>query len=249
MAGRKLRPHVCENCGATFETRNARPRFCGKSCAATWQHAQSEKITLACERCQTPFTIYPSESARRTRRFCSEACYRAWRTEQSPREERHCAQCGKPFVVLLSWLTAQGEQNPERWQFGRFCSIACVNASHVGVRRQAQRECVRCGGTFYPLPGRPDQRFCSRRCVFAYRAEHVIRVHYYGPDWPTQKQLARERDNHTCQNCGKQQQRPALDVHHMVRRGAFGSDYETANALENLITLCRRCHRIWETRS
>jgi len=44
-----------------------------------------------------------------------------------------------------------------------------------------------------------------------------------------------DRDGWRCQNCGSS---TSLDVHHMRRRSNGGEDGE-----ENLITLCRRCHR------
>ena len=44
------------------------------------------------------------------------------------------------------------------------------------------------------------------------------------------------RDGWRCQSCGSMTN---LDVHHARRRSDLGDD-----AQENLITLCRRCHRI-----
>lgn len=44
------------------------------------------------------------------------------------------------------------------------------------------------------------------------------------------------RDNYTCQNCGTKDS--VLEVHHLVFRSEGGSDEP-----ENLITLCRKCHR------
>lgn len=65
---------------------------------------------------------------------------------------------------------------------------------------------------------------------------------YYGPNWREQARQARKRDGYTCQDCGKVQHRPALDVHHLVARQEFGADYVAANELANLITLCKSCH-------
>ena len=46
---------------------------------------------------------------------------------------------------------------------------------------------------------------------------------------------ALDRDNYTCQCCGKKHVR--LEVHHIIFRSQGGSD-----ELENLITLCEKCH-------
>lgn len=68
----------------------------------------------------------------------------------------------------------------------------------------------------------------------------------YGPNWPQQKELARQRDQYTCQVCGAQEGGRAHDMHHKTPFRAFGT-YLEANRLENLITLCPTCHRRAET--
>jgi 5-methylcytosine-specific restriction endonuclease McrA len=49
------------------------------------------------------------------------------------------------------------------------------------------------------------------------------------------RQQILERDGWRCQQCGRCTQ---LEVHHMYRRSRGGDDSE-----ENLLTLCRACHR------
>lgn len=58
----------------------------------------------------------------------------------------------------------------------------------------------------------------------------------YSIDWKeTLRRSIRERDNYTCQICGKQQGDIAHDVHHI--------DYDKKNSNpNNLITLCHSCH-------
>lgn len=66
---------------------------------------------------------------------------------------------------------------------------------------------------------------------------------YKGPNWRDQRQKARRRDQYRCQDCQKSasdmEQKP--DVHHITPFCAF-ENYEEANKLDNLITLCRSCH-------
>jgi endogenous inhibitor of DNA gyrase (YacG/DUF329 family) len=54
-------------------------------------------------------------------------------------------------------------------------------------------------------------------------------------EWQKLAQEIRKRDNFTCQFCGK---KGATDVHHIIPRRI-----EIDNGPENLITLCRSCHR------
>ncbi|MFC7210350.1 HNH endonuclease [Natronoarchaeum sp. GCM10025321] len=64
------------------------------------------------------------------------------------------------------------------------------------------------------------------------------------------RRTALERDNYECQNCGKGEeslgQNP--DVHHQKPVREFEAPAE-AHSLENLITLCRSCHRLAEEAS
>jgi 5-methylcytosine-specific restriction endonuclease McrA len=59
-----------------------------------------------------------------------------------------------------------------------------------------------------------------------------------GENWQRQKKSARERDNYTCQNC----HRHAVAVHHIKPYRFYNGDWESANILTNLITLCASCH-------
>jgi HNH endonuclease len=58
-------------------------------------------------------------------------------------------------------------------------------------------------------------------------------------NWQIIRQQVLERDNYTCRECGQPIQR--LDVHHKIPRRKGGLDI-----LENLISLCRKCHKIVE---
>jgi DEAD/DEAH box helicase domain-containing protein len=73
-----------------------------------------------------------------------------------------------------------------------------------------------------------------------------------GPTWPKARDAARRRDGFRCRRCGA----PELperqhDVHHLtayaVFREASGAvRHEAANGLDNLVTLCRPCHKAVE---
>ena len=74
----------------------------------------------------------------------------------------------------------------------------------------------------------------------------------YGPNWNAIRDVVRARDQYTCQVCGLPENgsrnvpfRPH-DVHHKIPFRTFASQKE-ANRLENLVTLCRNCHRRAET--
>ena len=60
---------------------------------------------------------------------------------------------------------------------------------------------------------------------------------FRGKDWGRLRRLILERDNHTCQSCGKYKA-PRLSVHHIIEWRE-----EEDNSLTNLITLCNSCHK------
>lgn len=74
---------------------------------------------------------------------------------------------------------------------------------------------------------------------------------YYGPTWNKQRRAARERDEYECAACGMTEGEHLdeygwqLEVHHIVPFRKFDDSGE-ANALENLVTLCREHHRKYE---
>lgn len=72
----------------------------------------------------------------------------------------------------------------------------------------------------------------------------------YGPSWPEARRGARQRDEFRCARCGAPESlRREHDVHHLVPFRSFGyipgknDHHKTANALENLVTLCNACHQ------
>lgn len=79
-------------------------------------------------------------------------------------------------------------------------------------------------------------------------------VNDYGPNWQTQRAAVRARDHYRCRVCGAAEP-PGRehDVHHKIPFRAFGyvpglnDFYLLANQLENLMLVCRACHRRLET--
>ncbi|MBW7881523.1 MAG: DEAD/DEAH box helicase [Caldilineaceae bacterium] len=79
-------------------------------------------------------------------------------------------------------------------------------------------------------------------------------INDYGPNWAEQRARVRARDRYRCVVCGAEE--PAgreHDVHHKIPFRAFGyvpglnEHYLVANSLDNLILVCRTCHRRLET--
>jgi DEAD/DEAH box helicase domain-containing protein len=79
-------------------------------------------------------------------------------------------------------------------------------------------------------------------------------INNYGPNWTETRRAVRARDRYRCTQCGAPEPRgQEHDVHHLTPFRAFGyipgvNDlYLLANRLENLVLVCRACHRRIET--
>lgn len=70
----------------------------------------------------------------------------------------------------------------------------------------------------------------------------------YDPTWEAIKNKVLDRDNYTCQNCGKTtfDNQKDLNIHHIIPQRLFVDDcgqanYNKANAMDNLISYCDTC--------
>jgi len=75
---------------------------------------------------------------------------------------------------------------------------------------------------------------------------------YYGESWYSQRKLALERDEYSCQICfqGKEENGRNPSVHHIKPKEEWNveEEHEEMNALNNLISLCCKHHRLLEAR-
>jgi len=75
---------------------------------------------------------------------------------------------------------------------------------------------------------------------------------WYGPNWNKKRKQAIDRDAEQCVICGigrdehYSEYETDLHVHHITPLRRF-ENYEDANALGNLMTLCISCHGTWES--
>ena len=93
----------------------------------------------------------------------------------------------------------------------------------------------------------PNAQHCNS-CVSAlWREKNGISM--YGGN----RQKALIRDNFTCQLCGKNKNETRLQIHHIDgngtrKNGKILKSSEQNNALENLMTVCCKCHAYIEQR-
>jgi len=112
----------------------------------------------------------------------------------------------------------------------------------VGKEKGAEpMRCINCGAELSP----PRRSYCSEECRHQFRIvelqENVMLGHYdWRLLWPRMRSEVLKRDNYTCQACGARGIiSDDLEVHHIVPVSKGGECLDP----ENLITLCKKCHR------
>lgn len=244
-------PHfegVCDGCGNPFRayrgpSSKGAPRFCSRACfLKVWEKAN----TYLCEHCGKQFDACIT-TVRPNPRFCSRVCHKAAVTSMV---EVVCQHCGN--VVLRN-----ASHNR------KYCSKSCAGKHATLVLKKLEglspvvRTCLLCHNTLGRRQNRSGRKFCSKKCWYAWSAQHAIRrvktpeenTNYRGPNWTAQRRNARHRDDYTCQRCGMTEalNGAQLQVHHIIPFASFGIDnFKAANALENLVSLCLSCHGIVE---
>jgi len=215
--------YTCQHCGEEFEGRKDRTNnYCSNECNIS---SQRDRVQLTCPVCGDDFEVEQAQSERR--RCCSRECYGKWRTENIVGEEH--PNHVKPVTVTCDYCGEKIERNKSRVE---------------------------------PY----DTQFCDHSCYSQYMStihgeEHPLwqggEEYNYGQNWEEQREKRLERDDYECVVCGiadeehKEETGQGLHVHHIKPRRDFLKengelDYEEANKITNLITLCNEHHRKWE---
>ena len=228
----------CERCGAP-KTRSAAearkwlasPWFCGQVCNAKHQaeiRSPAPMQTLVCHSCRKPFERVGYEARKKAGKnaYCSPACLTVAKITNV------CRNCGKPV------------------RRARTCSQKCRLAlsMQAGAKRRHERvplACRNCGTTFTPKQANSKAQYCGKPCA---DAAHAARMkgqsnpayrHGLGTErgssreWFAAKRAVWDRDGMRCVVCSADK---SLDVHHI-------NHTPNDHRLENLVSLCRLCHR------
>ena len=167
-----------------------------------------------------------------------------------------CEFCGKKFETDTSYYNRS-----MRTRGYITCSESC---SYLIKGQSKEFTCDHCGKpSKMPMSqySKCKHHFCDEKCKKA-DLKHVLRgeeSYLYkdgntclkrGTGWTIIRRQIRERDNYTCQHCGKTEEElgKRLDVHHIKPYKEFKTSQE-ANVEENLVALCSSCHHKFEVRT
>lgn len=164
------------------------------------------KTKRPCDQCGKIITR-PSSAIKAKSVFCDRACYGLWQKENR-RGKNHPRWKGGPSKIICT--QCQTTFVAQRWRIAqdqKYCGIKCRD-KHKSVAMRGENNRNWTGGS-KPYP--PDFNNALREMV-------------------------RDRDGRTCQDCGAGESDRRLDVHH--------KDWNPQNSdPDNLISLCASCHR------
>ncbi len=136
-------------------------------------------------------------------------------------------------------------------------AFTAEQAREINPVAGSMHNCAHCGLSFEVKPWierqnrtKSGRRFCSKTCHATYKAQNEAGPNsadwvggittYRGKGWLEARAEAVTRDGGACQDCGKVVG-TSIPVHHKRPFRLFATASE-ANALDNLICLCSRCH-------
>jgi len=259
---------ICEDCGKEFEYYSipSRPeqRYCSRTC---W--SASRRIITVCPACGKEFWYNISWP----RIHCSRECagktsiQNIRHFQPNPKRTVQCDNCGASFKKDASAIAKTDHHFCSQKCFGKWLSKTRkglprpeVAGPRLDLRKRVKLRCQYCGREYeIKLSLADNRKYCSIKCCNAdwvesgkYTGENNHNwkggyESYYGPNWQNQRYEARQRDNYTCQQCGVTEDELGcqLDIHHKIPFRELGLErYEEANILDNLVSLCKKCHSL-----
>lgn len=153
--------------------------------------------------------------------YCSTEC-------RNKRHLKNCLNCNKEFYTAKTAT--------------KTCSDICAIKYRQSLTRS--EVCFTCGKKFKratsTFASNKKRYFCSKQCNERnYGRENRFR---YGKNWTYMRNVRVFIDKRRCVKCGTREQ---LEVHHFIPIKKFENP-DDAHYLNNLITLCRTCHKIVE---
>ncbi len=246
----------CSECSKLFSIQPSKKTtehpFCSVKC-----RKDSNRTTKPCAHCGILVTRIKAKFITENI-FCSRSCTKKYRS-LTRKVQVNCILCNKSLIVnkniaenQKTFRCSDCKNIPKPKKEVKPSTVPRKKVEKLSKKVTVQ--CAFCNNNIeiYQSKLKYNKNFyCNPQC----RKSHIIgpnnpayrsgdgRKPNYGPNWRSQRRLAKIRDNYTCQHCGKATKKSrGLHVHHIIPFYKFNGDYEAANDLMNLITLCYTCH-------
>lgn len=258
---------TCDCCGERFERQRSDVKktdgtYCSNECYAEDSKVDKE-VTLECEWCGDNFTDSLGKNYQ-TANYCSDSCRKSGFASKHEANTEVCLYCDSEFEAKPSHDRKYCSQEC----MGSHREMLFAGDSNPNHKGSVSVTCEYCSKEYEVKPSVEETtRFCSKPCYHNWMSENLTgeaSPHWhggyrsgYGPNWIEQRQKRLEKDDYECVVCGmsdeehKEIRGVDLHVHHIERKESFRDEngdlnYERANRIENLITLCAKCHGRWE---
>ncbi len=211
------------------------------------------EISRVCPICGEVFQTTTNRLKHGRGKTCSKKCQYQLRRLKNDKIKFKCAVCGKKIWRSKSQVTS-------KYQFcSRDCSYKGRSLGYVErtitkpyntvKSLEEEKQCLLCHTNFFTR--KTKQKYCTRHC---FEQSHKERMRgsnnpsyidgrskntrcYRGDDWKDIRKKIYERDQWTCQDCGKHCEGREIQCHHII-------PYKETqdNSEDNLVTLCVSCH-------
>lgn len=207
---------------------------------------QGKRIIKLCPNCKKEFETLKANP----RTYCCKQCYL-----QHKKSSNKVKKNGKvTYKRVIKPGICQRCGSPTLNQWSKYCPECLSIVKHESCYKRIKTTCGYCGKELEVIPSvfkKNKYNYCNSECM----AKHYSQLytgensptwkggkrHYFG-NWADARRKARERDQYTCQLCGrKEDSNLQLSVHHIINYREFDNKYE-ANQLDNLTCLCHKCH-------
>lgn len=237
----------CINCGKVVErypSQILETVYCSRKCRSE-HFREYNTVLFNCDYCGKSKRIRKANYKSEGNHFCSRTCKDEWQKtglvgENNPFFNRnHSLETKEKVSETKIAAGLRGENSP---QYNRI-----------------RVKCEECGEEIYKIPyliARSDFHFCSPKCSGAWKSKHQVgeshplwnpeitieerTVKRKYPEYYTFMKVVMERDNYTCDICGKYSKwGNGLNAHHL---NGYDWDKENRTNPDNGITLCKECH-------
>lgn len=192
--------------------------------------------------------------------FCDHECFGNYQSQITGEDHPNYTS----EIVECEWCGDDVERTQSNIESAEnnFCSNSCQaefqreerkgDWSHLWEGGSIETTCANCDNTIYREQWQYeeyDRHFCDLKCFGEHKSANSLdNCLNYGEQWMEQRKKALEADDYECQVCGltesshKDEFGMSLHVHHKTPLRKF-EDIGEAHDLQNIVTLCCRCHR------
>lgn len=230
--GRMNKISICKHCGKSFSYNpyNKVGKYCSWECYKVCCKGKNNNNyknagIKICKVCKKEYNSYNSR-----RNVCSWSCANIFKTHK--------------VIKICEWCKKEFSTNKARANKMRFCTRNCFS-NYINQIGYITKTCEQCKNKFTIKKSLEQIRYCGVTCLGLARRQLYKGSgnprwlggcsDYRGDDWKENRRIAYERDIGACQRCGTQEAR--INVHHIIPYRISKN-----NSIENLISLCNKCH-------